>query len=359
MRTRARPARREHSANDAAALATQRRQGRRGDRWVSPRGCAGIQSRPADRRGRPACARGHSALRRGGPGTSRGADLRSARVRRFHAARAALRALSDARHGLAQHALVRHPGLAVRLSSLSAARGRRAAATRACRPAHGVRHRDHRAAALEAPAAALARYGRHVSIRRRIAFPALPRQCTHGRTADAPDSGNAPAVAAHPVAQAAMSSGGAVVQASWATARERGALFMMRLMVAALKLLWRPATVPFAHLATLYFFTFGRRARAISRDYLQRVARRYPESGLRPDAWCVYRHFSAFTYAILDKLDAWSGRLDYGKVTFEGHDALAAAATSGRGVLVIGSHLGNLEVCRALASLNRRVRLNV
>ncbi|HXA93852.1 MAG TPA: hypothetical protein VNU73_11420 [Steroidobacteraceae bacterium] len=156
-----------------------------------------------------------------------------------------------------------------------------------------------------------------------------------------------------------MSSGGAVVQASWATARERGALFMMRLMVAALKLLWRPATVPFAHLATLYFFTFGRRARAISRDYLQRVARRYPESGLRPDAWCVYRHFSAFTYAILDKLDAWSGRLDYGKVTFEGHDALAAAATSGRGVLVIGSHLGNLEVCRALASLNRRVRLNV
>jgi predicted LPLAT superfamily acyltransferase len=156
-----------------------------------------------------------------------------------------------------------------------------------------------------------------------------------------------------------MSSGGAVVQAGWASARERGALFMMRLMVFSLKLLSRTATVPIAHVATLYFFSFGARTRAISRDFLRRVARQFPESGLRPDAMCVYRHFLAFTYAILDKLDAWSGRLDYAKVTFESHDALASAAAGGRGVLVIGSHLGNLEVCRALASLNRRVRLNV
>jgi predicted LPLAT superfamily acyltransferase len=161
------------------------------------------------------------------------------------------------------------------------------------------------------------------------------------------------------VAQAVVSSGGAIVQASWASARERGALVMMRVMVIALRLLSRPAAVPIAHVATLYFFTCGRRARAISRDFLRRVALRFPESGLRPDAWCVYRHFLAFTYAILDKLDAWSGRLDYTKVTFESHDGLSAAVAGGRGVLVIGSHLGNLELCRALASLKRRVRLNV
>ena len=70
-----------------------------------------------------------------------------------------------------------------------------------------------------------------------------------------------------------MSSGGAVVQASWATARERGALFMMRLMAVALRLLSRPVTVPLVHVATLYFFLFGARTRAVSRDYLRRVAR--------------------------------------------------------------------------------------
>ncbi len=156
-----------------------------------------------------------------------------------------------------------------------------------------------------------------------------------------------------------MSSRDAAVQSSWATTRERGALVFMRLMVVGLKLLSRPLTTPIVHGVTLYFFVFGRRAREVSRDYLRRVAREFPESGLAPTRRCAYRHFAAFAQAILDKLDAWSGRLDYAHVAFDNHEALRAASMSGRGRLVIGSHLGNMEVCRALASLNRRVRLNV
>jgi predicted LPLAT superfamily acyltransferase len=156
-----------------------------------------------------------------------------------------------------------------------------------------------------------------------------------------------------------MSSGGTIIQASWATTRERGSLLMMRLMVLGLKLLARPVTTPFVHAAALYFFLFGRRARAISREYLQRIAREVPGSGLKPDRRCVYRHFVAFAHAIRDKLDAWSGRLDHSHVKFEDYARLRAVATSDRGALIIGSHLGNLEVCRALACLGRRVRLNV
>jgi predicted LPLAT superfamily acyltransferase len=156
-----------------------------------------------------------------------------------------------------------------------------------------------------------------------------------------------------------MSSGGAIIQASWASTRERGSFLMMRLMVLGLRLLSRPLTTPVVHAAALYFFLFSRRARQMSRDYLQRIARECPESGLEPDRRCVYRHFLAFAHAIRDKLDAWSGRLDYGQVAFEDHAGLRCAAGSERGVLIIGSHLGNLEVCRALACLNRRVRLNV
>jgi predicted LPLAT superfamily acyltransferase len=156
-----------------------------------------------------------------------------------------------------------------------------------------------------------------------------------------------------------VSSGGAVIQSSWATTRERGALVMMRLMVIGLKLLSRPLTTPIIHLATLYFFVFGRRTREISRDYLRRIAREVPQSGIQPSRRWAYRHFVAFAHAILDKLDAWSGRLDYRHVAFNDHEALRLASLSGRGRLVIGSHLGNIEVCRALASLHRRVRLNV
>ncbi|HTT03071.1 MAG TPA: hypothetical protein VMG11_13385 [Steroidobacteraceae bacterium] len=156
-----------------------------------------------------------------------------------------------------------------------------------------------------------------------------------------------------------MSSGGALVQASWASTRERGALIMMRLMVLGLKLLARPITVPIVHAATLYFFVFGRRQRELSRDYLRHVVRTFPDCGLAANAACIYRHHIAFAHAIVDKLDAWSGRLGYDQVTFVHLDAMKAAAAAERGTLIIGSHLGNLEVCRAFARLHRRVRLNV
>lgn len=156
-----------------------------------------------------------------------------------------------------------------------------------------------------------------------------------------------------------MTASDTAFQATWASTREHGTLFLMRVMYIGLKLLPRWLMAPFVHLATLYFLVCGRSARRASLDYLRRVERLVPQTGLRPRWRCVYRHFTAFAYAILDKLDAWAGRLEYHDVIFDDHGALRAIVDSGRGVLVIGSHLGNLEVCRALAVLNDRVRLNV
>jgi predicted LPLAT superfamily acyltransferase len=156
-----------------------------------------------------------------------------------------------------------------------------------------------------------------------------------------------------------MSSNGALLQSSWASTRERGTLLMVRLMVLGLKLLSRPVTVPIVHVATVYFFIFGRRARAASIDYLRRAAQAFPERHIHTSLRGGYRHYLAFAQAIVDKLDAWAGRLDYAGVAIEDLTGLRAAACGPRGVLVIGSHLGNLEVCRALVHANRHVRLNV
>ena len=152
----------------------------------------------------------------------------------------------------------------------------------------------------------------------------------------------------------------AQAQASWARSRERGAFFMMRLML-WLAALPRPLIAPFVHLATGYFFLSSRRARAASRSYLRRLSNAMPEVVVRPSAAGVYRHFLAFSWSILDKLDAWSGRLDSTQVRLENYDALDPVRASGRGLLLIGSHLGNLEMCRAVAAARTRgrVRLNV
>ncbi len=155
-----------------------------------------------------------------------------------------------------------------------------------------------------------------------------------------------------------MNAPGAMMPASW-TRRERGMYWLMRLMLLGLRVLARPIMMPFVELTSLYLFLVGRPARAASLDYLRHVAAAIPESGLRPTWGYAYSHFRAFGKAILDKLDSWSGRLTVKDVAFDDYAEIARVAQAPRGVLVLGSHLGNLEMLRALGTLGQRVKLNV
>ena len=150
---------------------------------------------------------------------------------------------------------------------------------------------------------------------------------------------------------------GAAPEQGWAATGERGSFFAARLMVTLLAALPRPVVAPLAHIATAWFFLFGRRARAASRDYLGRVAAARP--ALVGTGWrWQYRHFQAFARAIVDKLDAWSGRLDLARVRFDGRGGLDELRGRGRGLLLVGSHLGNLELCRVIAA-GAAVKLNI
>jgi predicted LPLAT superfamily acyltransferase len=155
-----------------------------------------------------------------------------------------------------------------------------------------------------------------------------------------------------------MSAPGVTVRASW-THRERGTFWLMRLMLFGLRVLSRPVMLPFVEATSLYLFLSSRRTRNASLDYLRHLAAAAPECGLQPTWRHAYRHFRAFGKAILDKVDTWSGRLSVDDVTFENHAEMAQVAQGSRGIMVLGSHLGNLEVLRALGTLSNRVKLNV
>lgn len=156
-----------------------------------------------------------------------------------------------------------------------------------------------------------------------------------------------------------MSAPGATVTAGWARRRERGTFILMRLMLWGLKWVARPVMLPFVHLTALYFFLFGRETREASLDYLRRVSAMVPEAGLRADWRTAYRHFRRFGTAILDKVDTWSGRLTVRNVVFDDYAEMRRLAHGPRGVVILGSHLGNLEVLRALGTLGHRVKLSV
>jgi predicted LPLAT superfamily acyltransferase len=72
-----------------------------------------------------------------------------------------------------------------------------------------------------------------------------------------------------------------------------------------------------------------------------------------------YQHFIAFANAVIDKLAAWAGAISLADVEYHGRDKLFAELEKGRGIILLGSHLGNLEICRVISYLNKQVSINV
>ncbi|MCG5078716.1 glycosyltransferase family 2 protein [Paraburkholderia tagetis] len=135
----------------------------------------------------------------------------------------------------------------------------------------------------------------------------------------------------------------------WRTA-ERGSRLGMSLLALSCRLFGRRFTELWLHPIVAYFLVTGRPAREASRRYFDRLRECSPQRDTPRPGWLTaYRHMLAFAQSGFDKLAAWSGRLDMAEVRIDDTRALDALIESGRGALVLGSHLGNLEMARALA----------
>ncbi len=145
----------------------------------------------------------------------------------------------------------------------------------------------------------------------------------------------------------------------WAQVGEAGATAGMKFLFWVYRWLGR---IPFRIAlfpVILYFFAGRRSAREASLQYLQYLqdADHYqPHHGRLYDS---FRHFLSFGESLLDKLAVWQGDIGLDAIRFHGHECVDRLAREGRGALMIGSHLGNLEICRALAQRNTNLTMNV
>ncbi|MPW19051.1 glycosyltransferase [Paraburkholderia sp. CNPSo 3157] len=139
--------------------------------------------------------------------------------------------------------------------------------------------------------------------------------------------------------------------AKWWRIAERGSRVGMTLLALSCKLFGMRFTALWLHPIVAYFLLTGRAARDASRSYFVHLAHSTQgERTPRPGWGSAYRQMLAFAQSGLDKLAAWSGRIGSNDVIFDDASAFEALVASGRGALVIGAHLGNLEMTRALAS---------
>ncbi len=145
----------------------------------------------------------------------------------------------------------------------------------------------------------------------------------------------------------------------WAQREETSIIWGMRFLLRIYLLFGRTILQFFLYPVVTYYWLLNRQARKASQDYLNRLAVFAPSLKLHGSLFWSYRHFISFANSIIDKLAAWSGALVESEVEYHGRDELLTTISKGRGALLLGSHLGNLEVCRVIASLDKVVGINV
>lgn len=139
----------------------------------------------------------------------------------------------------------------------------------------------------------------------------------------------------------------------WAQQQELKGLWGMRLMLLVWRLLGRRAFSWLLYPVVAVYWLTAHRARQASQNWLSRVraqlsARQQP----LPAHLNSYCHFLRFGEAMLDKIAGWRGELRFGRdVVFAPGAEDALSNTTPGGKLLLASHLGDVEACRALAQL--------
>jgi predicted LPLAT superfamily acyltransferase len=148
----------------------------------------------------------------------------------------------------------------------------------------------------------------------------------------------------------------------WAQIAERGTLVGLKLLFAVYRYAGRWLFSPMVAFVVVYFGLTSSRARRASSEYLNRV---WCFSGgncqlpRKPGPWTTFRHFYSFAGAILDKLAAWKGDISIDEIDHVNLQLFESRYRRGRGGIWITSHLGNIEVCRAIGQQDRHLELTV
>lgn len=151
-----------------------------------------------------------------------------------------------------------------------------------------------------------------------------------------------------PAGAAARSAG---AEAEWTTRRERGSVFLLRLMAVVSLAVGRRAGRVILHVIGAYFVLFAPQARRASMAYLHRVL------GRRPTMRDRFRQVMTFATTIHDRVYLLNDRFDLFDIAVAGEELMLECVRAGRGAFLVGAHVGSFEVTRAVG--RRRPDLRV
>jgi predicted LPLAT superfamily acyltransferase len=139
----------------------------------------------------------------------------------------------------------------------------------------------------------------------------------------------------------------------WVSLHERGTPVSLEVIAWVALRLGRWLTRVLLYPVIVYFVITTDAARRASYEFLKRAR------GRSVHWWHVFRHFYCFAATILDRVYLLRGEFERFRVTIGGRELLQRQIETGKGGILLGSHLGSFEVLRTLGVMKRGFPLKV
>jgi len=145
---------------------------------------------------------------------------------------------------------------------------------------------------------------------------------------------------------------------SWASMQEKGTFLGLSILAWCYRLLGRHICLGIGAPVAGYFYLTATEQRRASQDFLKQVwAHKKLEKC--PGVLEGLRHFMNFLAMTLDKFAAWTGRMDWSKIDPKSLESFREIMSTGKGGMLLVSHLGNMEFCRAVSCEDHKRRVHV
>ncbi|HEY7000823.1 MAG TPA: hypothetical protein VH330_03695 [Candidatus Udaeobacter sp.] len=141
--------------------------------------------------------------------------------------------------------------------------------------------------------------------------------------------------------------------AHWTAFPERGTPTSLRLLAWIATHIGRWAARLLLFPITIYYVTTALAARRSSYEYFRQMR------GCQAHWSDVFRHFHCFAATILDRVYLLGGEFERFDVELRGKEILHRRMESGKGCILLGSHLGSFEVLRTLGVMQRKFPVKV
>jgi len=143
----------------------------------------------------------------------------------------------------------------------------------------------------------------------------------------------------------------------WSRIGESGAVIGMKFLLLVYRLSGRGGFRLLLYPVMVYYYLFRPGARRASQNYLQRI--RPLLSPEQRGGLSSFRHFIMFGEILLDKILVWMGRIRREDVLFTTPDIVHEIEVNRGGGIIVVSHLGNFEICNAIAQQIPHMRLTI